>query len=390
MTTIRLHDVSKHFTGDPPAPGGNRSPSPLNLSFSPRSYSSASRASEPARPQALNHVNLEIRSGETMGVLGPSGCGKSTLLKVIAGLIPVDSGSIEYDGQNMADILPGDRRLGVVFQDYALYPHMQSIGNIGFFFRVHHRPEEIPERVREVSKIMGVGFDQLLSRRPPTLSGGERQRVAVARCIAREPNVFLFDEPLSNLDAKLRVQTRYELKKLLDRFRVTGLYVTHDQSEAIALCDRLAIMRDGHIEQVGSYTRLIDQPVNTFVAGFLGTPPINLFPGYWTEAGWQGSQFAWPLPPELRQSTQHSGTLGVRPEHIIIDPAQPLKGIVTLVEPLVSERAALIYIDCDGATCVARISSNMPFSAAQIGESVNFGFATEGIILFDGITSRRI
>ena len=191
---------------------------------------SASYPQDGQRIQALDRVNLEIRHGETMGVLGPSGCGKSTLLRVIAGLMPVDSGTITYDDQDMASIPPGERGIGIVFQNYALYPMMNSRDNVGFFFRIHKRAAEIPERVREVSRVMGIGFDLLLDKRPAVLSGGERQRVALARCIARDPKLFLFDEPLSNVDAKLRVKTRGELKRLITRYKVTGVYVTHDQS----------------------------------------------------------------------------------------------------------------------------------------------------------------
>src|SRR5947209_2242846 len=215
--------------------------------------------------RALDDVDLEIQDGETVSVIGPSGCGKSTLLRVIAGLEHQDTGRVLYDGRDMHGVAPGDRGIGMVFQNYALYPHMQSRSNLAFFFRMHKREMEIDERVKITSEIMGVGFDQLLDRKPKTLSGGQQQRVAIARCIVRDPKVFLFDEPLSNLDAKLRQRTRVEVKRLLNRFKITAVYVTHDQVEAIALADRIAVMRGGRIEQIGTYHELHDQPVNAFL-----------------------------------------------------------------------------------------------------------------------------
>jgi ABC-type sugar transport system ATPase subunit len=402
MTTIRVQDVSKNYDAEPADPtrafgavigyAGNIASRPLANDYR-HDLQNAGKPPEPKRPQALLHVNLEIRSGETMGILGPSGCGKTTLLKVIAGLISPDSGTVLYDGEDMATVAPGERGIGIVFQDYALYPHMVAQQNIGFFFQLHKRKEEIPDRVKQVSEIMGIGFEALLARKPPTLSGGERQRVAVARCIARDPRLFLFDEPLSNLDAQLRTKTRIELKRLLTRFRVTGVYVTHDQVEAIALCDRLAIMRDGHVEQVGSYQRLIDQPVNTFVAGFVGIPPMNLFNGYWTETGWKGSSFEWPLPETMRQMIGSKGTLGVRPQHVRIGTDLPLVGRVSLVEPLLSERVLLVYLDIGAnptLTCVSRLSQDDPAAKIQLGDVVNLGFDADSLVLFDGVSTKRI
>lgn len=234
---------------------------------------------------ALDNVSLTIADGETVAIIGPSGCGKSTLLRTIAGLELPESGRVLYDGRDMDGIKPGERGIGMVFQSYALYPHMKGEGNLGFFFRIHKRPtEEMMERIRITSEIMGLGFDDLLPRSPKTLSGGQQQRVAIGRCIVRDPSLFLFDEPLSNLDAKLRARTRVEIKRLLRRFSITSVYVTHDQSEAIALGDRLVVMNAGRIEQVGTYQELRTNPVNAFVAGFVGVPPMNLVPGYATSS----------------------------------------------------------------------------------------------------------
>ena len=229
---------------------------------------------------ALNDVNLTIPNGRTFVIVGPSGCGKSTLLRVIAGLEKDYSGQVLYDGEEMKNIEPKDRHIGMVFQGYALYPNFDGEGNLSFFFQVNKIPDEkTRERIEYTSKLMGIGFKELLPRNVRTLSGGEKQRVAIARAIVRAPRLLLLDEPLSNLDAKLRVQTRSEIKRLLRRFSITSLYVTHDQVEAIALADEIVVMHEGRIEQVGTYQQLIESPVNLFVAGFLGLPPMNLFPG---------------------------------------------------------------------------------------------------------------
>ncbi|MGB9856786.1 MAG: ABC transporter ATP-binding protein [Dictyoglomaceae bacterium] len=229
---------------------------------------------------ALRDVDLYVPEGKTLCVIGPSGCGKTTLLKVIAGLEKQDSGNIYFNDKLVNDLPPKDRGIGMVFQNYALYPHYEARGNLSFYFWIRKRPEEeIDERIRETAKILGVGFEDLLPRKPKTLSGGEQQRVAVGRCIIRNPTLMLMDEPLSNLDAKLRVITRTEIKKLLVRFQVTTIYVTHDQKEAQALGDLIAVMDQGRILQVGTYEELIENPVNTFVASFVGEPPMNLFKG---------------------------------------------------------------------------------------------------------------
>ena len=229
---------------------------------------------------ALDRVNLTIPNGRTFVIVGPSGCGKSTLLRAIAGLAKEYTGEILYDGEDVRNIEVKDRYIGMVFQNYALYPNFNNKGNLSFFFKMHNIPdEETHERIRYTSELMGIGFKELLPRRPTTLSGGEKQRVAIARAIVRAPRLFLLDEPLSNLDAKLRVQTRTEIKRLLRRFSIPSLYVTHDQVEAIALADQIVVMHQGKIEQVGTFQDLMENPVNAFVAGFLGLPPMNLFSG---------------------------------------------------------------------------------------------------------------
>jgi ABC-type sugar transport system ATPase subunit len=274
--------------------------------------------------KALDHVNLTVPDGQTFVVVGPSGCGKSTLLRVVAGIVNDYAGQVLYDGEDVQNIPPKDRYIGMVFQNYALYPNFSSEGNLSFFFKMHNIPdEETRERIRYTSELMGIGFDKLLPRRSGTLSGGEQQRVAIARAIVRGPRLFLFDEPLSNLDAKLRVQTRSEIKRLLHRFGITSLYVTHDQVEALALADQIVVMHAGRIEQVGTYPSLTENPVNMFVAGFLGLPPMNLFTG----GSISGSRLVFddysiPLPKLISSLVQEEQpvTLGIRQEAIAVTP----------------------------------------------------------------------
>jgi ABC-type sugar transport system ATPase subunit len=340
---------------------------------------------EPPRPAALKHANLDIRDGETMGILGPSGCGKTTMLRVIAGLQPVNSGTIYYDDQDMLTVPPSERGIGIVFQNYALYPNMDSQNNVGFFFRLRKRQEEIPERIREVSRVMGIGFEKLLDRRPAFLSGGERQRVALARCIARDPKLLLFDEPLSNLDAKLRVQTRGELKRLINRYKVTTVYVTHDQSEALALCDRLAIIDDGHVQQVGTPSFLMQAPNSTMVATFLGSPPMNLFEGHFTETGFDAKHFTLTMP--TRCYAQRHVILGIRAENFHLDPNGAIRAEVILVEPLLAERAQLVYMEMGDTRIVARLPEE---PRLHVGDQVALTADLDQLHLFDPKTGKRI
>lgn len=339
--------------------------------------------------KALDQVNLLIRHGETLGLIGPTACGKTTLLKVIAGLIAPDEGAVYFDGQDVTKMSPKDRNIGMVFQSYALYPHLTSLGNLSFPFVVQQREEEIPERVRVTSQIMGLGFDKLLGCLPSTLSIGEKQRVAVGRCIIREPRVFLFDEPLSNLDAKLRVQTRVEIKKLLRRFRITSVYATHDQTEAIALSDRLAVMNEGRIEQVGTYGEVYNWPVNAFVAGFVGTPAMNFFQGRVEDGGLRFADFSLPFLPRLKTRLHLSQEviLGIRPEHIAIGAEGPLRARVEQIQPLVTQRAQIIYARLDGSPCVVRAGAEVP---VKLGDSVWLRFDQERLHLFDAQTEKRL
>ena len=298
----------------------------------------------------------------------------------------------------MRDVPPKERHIGMVFQNYALYPHFTGKGNLGFFFRVRKAPdEEAEQRIRVTSEIMGIGFDELLGHRPGVLSGGEQQRVAVARALVRNPRLFLFDEPLSNLDAKLRVQTRVEIKRLLRRFQITAIYVTHDQVEALALGDLVAVMRAGRVEQVGAYQELRQNPANAFVAGFLGTPPMNLLPGgVVRDGGLHLGEMVVPLPDGVADRV-HAGqrvTLGVRPEAARLalgDPSLPsgvhLRGMVEVVEPDFAHRTQLASV-CTGPLSYAAIG---PLEGSlNTGDEVEVVFRTDRLYFFDGESERRI
>ncbi|GCE22172.1 ABC transporter ATP-binding protein [Dictyobacter kobayashii] len=294
---------------------------------------------------ALNHVTLEIASGETLSVVGPSGCGKSTLLKVVAGLEYANAGHVYYDSYDMSEIKPQDRGVGMVFQDYALYPTMKGKGNLAYYFEQHDRSEQDMEaRVQQVADRLGVDFQLLLGRLPDTLSGGEKQRVAIARCIVRDPVVFLMDEPIVNLDAKRREKTRIEIKKLLRQFSITTLYVTHDQQEAIFMGDRIAVMRSGHIEQVGTFDELYYTPANLFVATFIGTPPIAIVPVNLAGMEIRSGETTWPLPPILADyHLAGPARLGVRPADWILGREDGMELEIRHIERIPTEQAAFIH-----------------------------------------------
>ena len=268
---------------------------------------------------SIRNLNLTVHDGETVVVLGPSGCGKTTLLRLIAGLIPADSGVVRYDGVDVTDVPAGQRRIGMVFQNYALYPHLVSRTNVLSYFLFKRKTPELSEMARakyqRTSELMGVDLAHLLDRKPGTLSGGEKQRVALGRCITRDPAVFLLDEPFSNLDQALREKYRVNLKTLLRQFDVSTVYVTHDHVEALILADRLAIMHHGDIEQVGTYDELYREPRNAFVAGFLnrhvGSPPISFID-------------ARHLPARYRVAGVQ---VGVRPEDVAVSTSSGVDGI---------------------------------------------------------------
>ncbi len=409
MAAIRLEHICKSFGSPTPLtlwPGGAAAViRPLaesmvrQIAGRPAPVSPAVEEDHQARAvhrgdhPALDDVSLDIKDGETMSVIGPSGCGKTTLLRVIAGLELPDAGRVLYNGADMAATPPKDRGIGMVFQNYALYPHLKGKGNLSFFFRMHHREDEVDARVRATAEIMGMGFAELLDRRPRSLSGGQRQRVAIARCIVRDPSLFLFDEPLSSLDAKLRAQTRVEIKRLLTRFHITSVYVTHDQVEAVALADRIAVMREGHIEQVGTYWDIYRRPVNCFVAGFLGSPPINLLSG-WIDGhrAVLGDGQALALPEAMWGAAADLGRvlIGIRAEQVRVMDLSHTEGLlaqVDVVEHLPSERAQLVHLHSREWNCVARAAVD---AALQPEDWVRLELDQGGVLLFNAVSERRV
>src|SRR5579863_7280156 len=283
-------------------------------------YVGASRVyGKGARP-AVDALDLDIKDGEFMVLVGPSGSGKTTALRMLAGLEPLDGGRIEIAGRDVSDVQPKDRDIAMVFQNYALYPSKTVAENMGFALKMQHvHKDERARRVKEAARILDLD-DALLDRKPKALSGGQRQRVAMGRAIVREPKVFLMDEPLSNLDAKLRVQTRSQIAELQRRLGITTVYVTHDQVEAMTMGHRVAVLRDGRLQQCASPRELYDNPVNQFVAGFIGSPAMNLLPAPLTEAGAVLGGVIIPLPTAVRTAASQAGdrklVLGIRPEHL--------------------------------------------------------------------------
>jgi multiple sugar transport system ATP-binding protein len=286
----------------------------------------------------IRGVDIDIADGEFAVLVGPSGCGKSTLLRMIAGLEEINAGEIEIGGKVVNNLPPKERDIAMVFQNYALYPHMTVRDNMAFSMLLAKRPRaEIDERVKKAAGILGLG--ELLERYPRQLSGGQRQRVAMGRCIVRDPQVFLFDEPLSNLDAKLRVAMRTELKELHQRLKTTSIYVTHDQIEAMTMADQIVVMRDGLVEQRGQPLELYDHPANLFVAGFIGSPAMNFLPGKLKRANGDArielaGGVTVPAPRDTQGADGQPIIFGTRPEHLALATAgQGLSASVVVVEP---------------------------------------------------------
>ena len=344
---------------------------------------------------ALDHLYLEAREGETLCVIGPTGCGKTTLLRVIAGLERIDEGNVFFDEENVNEIPPRHRGVGMVFQNYALYPHMVSRENLAFSFRLRKWPEDlIDEKIRFTANTLGVGFHALLGRFPRSLSAGQKQRVALGRCIIRNPRAFLLDEPLSNLDAKLRAKTRIEIRRLLSRFGITTVYVTHDQAEAIALADRIAIMREGRIEQVGSFNEVYYHPSNQFVASFLGDLPINLLP-LRIRGDARGLLLSNHLLVELRaprfEILREKGYLGrevifgLRAEEIKLRENLPASKSICSFRARVDEIEFSVpnirlFLSTGQHKLIASVN---PSPKIKRGQDIEFTFDTEKVMLFD-------
>jgi multiple sugar transport system ATP-binding protein len=344
----------------------------------------------------IQGLDLEIRDREFMVLVGPSGCGKSTALRMIAGLEEISEGTIAIGGRVINDVAPKDRDIAMVFQSYALYPHMSVRENLEFGLKMRRIPApEIAGLVNEAAEILGI--TQLLGRKPKQLSGGQRQRVAVGRAIVRKPSVFLFDEPLSNLDAKLRVQMRAEITKLQKRLRTTTIYVTHDQVEAMTMGDRIAVMRDGVLHQVGTPLELYDAPANAFVAQFIGTPPMNFLRATIGEGGaaLDGAEFHWRVPADLLPITRgNSGRAvlcGIRPGNLIggeragRGETSILNVDVEMVEPLGHE--VIVHGRLGEDLLVATFD---PHSAPKIGTGIDVVVELGSIHLFDASSERRL
>ncbi len=336
------------------------------------------------KTEVLHGINLDVRDGEFVVFVGPSGCGKSTTLRLIAGLEEVSSGSIEIAGRVVNNLEPKERDIAMVFQNYAIYPHMTVRRNIGFGLRSSRAPKaEKERRIEEVAALLGM--TDLLNRKPAQLSGGQRQRVAIGRAMVRDPAVFLFDEPLSNLDAQLRTQMRLEIKKLHQRVGSTIVFVTHDQVEAMTMADRIVIMKDGHIMQVGTPSEVYHKPANTFVAQFIGAPSMNMIGGETAEGGIRldtGGMLSLPqpLPPGRKV------TLGLRPEDLMPDHAQPLiEGPVAVREPLGHE--TLIYVSTPSGEIIAKADGRVP---PEVGETVQLGALPENVHVFDAATGEAL
>jgi len=300
--------------------------------------------------EVIHGVSIDIADGEFVVLVGPSGCGKSTLLRMLAGLEEITGGEILIEGRVVNDLESKDRDIAMVFQSYALYPHMTVRENMGFSLRLRRADAStIDERVTQAARILNL--DKLLERHPRELSGGQRQRVAMGRAIVRDPKVFLFDEPLSNLDAKLRVAMRAEIKQLHQRLKTTTVYVTHDQIEAMTMADRIVVMHDGIIEQIGTPLELFDRPSNLFVAQFIGSPAMNVFAGAARNGGVDGLGASWPLPAGVSATQGQSLQYGIRPTDLQVAP-QGIAGKVLVIEPTGAETELLVNVGGHNLTVV--------------------------------------
>jgi multiple sugar transport system ATP-binding protein len=351
-------------------------------------YDSATCIYPGADRPAVDALQLPIKDGEFVVMVGPSGCGKTTALRMLAGLEEIDDGSIRIDGKDMVGVPSRDRDIAMVFQNYALYPSKTVGENMGFSLKMHGVPkDERARRVRDAAKILDL--EPLLDRKPRNLSGGQRQRVAMGRAIVREPKVFCMDEPLSNLDAQLRVQTRTQIAELQRRLKVTTVYVTHDQVEAMTMGERVAVMRAGQLQQFDSPTELYDHPDNVFVAGFIGSPAMNRFDGTLEDGSIKvGGAALHPPEGQLQAAKGHGKlTVGVRPEHLSVGGDGELTLEVALVEDLGSD--SYIYGRLPGdpdSHVIVRATRDHP----RPGEVVKVKVDTAHLHLFDGATGLRV
>jgi multiple sugar transport system ATP-binding protein len=371
--------------------------------------------------EAVKHLSLDVPDGELMILVGPSGCGKSTALRMVAGLEDISDGALEIGGEIVNEKAPKDRNIAMVFQNYALYPHMTVRENMGFALKLAKTPQaEIDQKVNEAAKILDL--EQHLERKPANLSGGQRQRVAMGRAIVRDPSVFLMDEPLSNLDAKLRVQMRTEIARIQQRLKTTTIYVTHDQTEAMTLGDRIAVMRAGELQQVGPPSELYENPANLFVAGFIGSPSMNFLPAELDGDDVKLPIGSFPLPPALRSRLERGESdggviAGLRPEHfedasLVADRTHgaSFRARIDVLESMgsefyayfavASERVSSSELDelardaggadlprSEGSQVVARLGAE---SRVKVGEEAELWFDAQHLNLFDAHTGRNL
>lgn len=343
---------------------------------------------------AVEDFNLEIKDKEFVIFVGPSGCGKSTTLRMIAGLEEISDGTLLIDGKEMNSVQPCDRDIAMVFQNYALYPHMTVAENMAYSLRLKGVPKkERRHKVEEIAQILGL--DQVLDRKPGELSGGQKQRVAMGRAIVRNPKAFLMDEPLSNLDAKLRTQMRREIRRLYEKLQTTFIYVTHDQTEAMTLGTKIVVMKDGVIQQIADPRQLYHEPANVFVAGFIGMPPMNFFRGKFLRGEENGvilqtGTIKTELSAEVSDRIQKKGYMGeevivgVRPEDMLIsDSGMPCE--IRVYEMLGSE--AYLYVEYEGKDVAVRTQAD---TSCRKGDQIRISFREENIHLFDKDTEKRI
>ena len=333
--------------------------------------------------KVIHGIGFDIADGEFVVLVGPSGCGKSTLLRMLAGLEDISGGEIAIDGVVVNDLESKDRDIAMVFQSYALYPHMTVRENMGFSLRLRNADKSTTDqRVQNASRILNL--DALLDRFPRELSGGQRQRVAMGRAIVRDPKVFLFDEPLSNLDAKLRVAMRAEIKALHQRLKTTTVYVTHDQIEAMTMADRIVVMHDGIVEQIGTPLELFDRPGNLFVAQFIGSPSMNVFAGTVRNGAVEGLGARWALPANCAVSEGQSVHMGIRPTDLVLA-EQGVPAKVVVVEPTGAETELLLELG--GQQLVLVMHGR---TAAQADDLVHVAVDPNKAHVFDGSSGKRL
>jgi multiple sugar transport system ATP-binding protein len=359
-------------------------------------FMSASRVYAKDAPPAVDALDLDIKDGEFMVLVGPSGSGKTTALRMLAGLEPLDGGRVEIGEKDVTFVPPKDRDIAMVFQNYALYPQKTVAENMGFALKMQGVPkEERVRRVREAARLLDLD-GKLLDRKPKQLSGGQRQRVAMGRAIVREPKVFLMDEPLSNLDAKLRVQTRSQIAELQRRLGITTVYVTHDQVEAMTMGNRVAVLAGGKLQQCDTPRQLYDNPVNQFVAGFIGSPAMNLQTAPLADGGVRMAGTTLPLPAAVRTAASQAGlrelVIGIRPEHLhlhlnMANGSGELAGEVMLVEELGADALLHVRLAEDGDLVVARTEGRTPPAP---GKRVTFRVKPEDVFAFHPDTGARL